>query len=53
MRRALALLEFLPVENYAAAVTALVSGQAEVGWLGGVTTVVSRGLGLARGRVPE
>jgi phosphonate transport system substrate-binding protein len=31
--------EFLPVENYAAAVTALVSGQAEVGWLGGVTTV--------------
>src|SRR5262249_57386010 len=31
--------EFLPVENYAAAVTALVSGQAELGWLGGVTTV--------------
>lgn len=31
--------EFLPVENYAAAVTALASGQADVGWLGGVTTV--------------
>jgi phosphonate transport system substrate-binding protein len=31
--------EFLPVENYAAAVTALVSGQAELGWLGGVTAV--------------
>jgi phosphonate transport system substrate-binding protein len=31
--------EFLPVENYAAAVTALVSGQADLGWLGGVTTV--------------
>jgi phosphonate transport system substrate-binding protein len=35
--------EFLPVENYAAAVTALVSGQAEVGWLGGVTTVQAMG----------
>ncbi len=31
--------EFLAVENYAAAVTALVSGQADLGWLGGVTTV--------------
>ncbi len=31
--------QFLPVENYSAAVTALVSGQAELGWLGGVTTV--------------
>lgn len=30
---------FLPVENYAAAVTALVHGQADMGWLGGVTTV--------------
>jgi len=30
---------FLPVENYAAAVTALVHGQADLGWLGGVTTV--------------
>jgi len=31
--------EFMPVENYAAAVTALVHGQADLGWLGGVTTV--------------
>lgn len=31
--------QFLPVESYAAAVTALASGQAEMGWLGGVTTV--------------
>lgn len=31
--------QFQPVENYAAAVTALVSGQADFGWLGGVTTV--------------
>lgn len=31
--------EFLPVENYSAAVIALASAQAEVGWLGGVTTV--------------
>ena len=31
--------EFLPVENYSAAVVALASGQADVGWLGGVTTV--------------
>jgi phosphonate transport system substrate-binding protein len=41
--------EFLPVENYAAAVTALVSGQAEVGWLGGVTTV--QAMNESRGRV--
>ncbi|HWX24770.1 MAG TPA: putative selenate ABC transporter substrate-binding protein, partial [Vicinamibacteria bacterium] len=31
--------EFQPVENYAAAVTALVNSQADLGWLGGVTAV--------------
>jgi phosphonate transport system substrate-binding protein len=33
------LVVFLPVENYAAAVTALTTGQADLGWLGGVTAV--------------
>ncbi len=31
--------EFLEVKDYAAAVTALATGKAELGWLGGVTTV--------------
>lgn len=31
--------EVIPVENYGAAVVALVTGAADLGWLGGVTTV--------------
>ena len=31
--------EFVPVQDYAAAVVALATGKAELGWLGGVTTV--------------
>jgi phosphonate transport system substrate-binding protein len=40
---------FLPVENYAAAVTALSTGQAELGWLGGVTTV--QAMKVSQGKV--
>lgn len=40
---------FIPVENYNAAVTALVSGQAEMAWLGGVTTV--QAMMLSKGKV--